>query len=126
MEFSIVRQGEQGAALTADASAGLPPAALTDISPPHTTRPLASTANPLSVKNSLSTSSPTAVMTVSAGISTASSVSTGRRRPEASGSPSVIRTQRSVPSRNAFGASSSRKTTPSFSASSSSSRSAGI
>ena len=40
MEFSIVRQGEQGAALT-------------DISPPHTTRPLASTANPLSVKNSL-------------------------------------------------------------------------
>ena len=63
---------------------------------------------------------------MSQGSSTVSPVSTGERRPLASGSPSFIFRHRSLPSFCSTGETSSRNFTPSAMASSSSSASAGM
>ena len=81
---------------------------------------------PFAVNSASSTCSPTAEMTRSQGISTVSPVGTGLLLPEASGSPSFILSQISLPSLCATGATSSKNSTPSAMASSSSSASAGI
>ena len=73
-----------------------------------------------------STFSPMAERTRSHGISNVSPVATGLRRPEASGSPSFILLQTSLPSFCSTGAASSTRFTPSSMASFSSCSSAGI
>ena len=89
-------------------------------------RPAAPTSTPYADRASRSTNSPTAERTVSQGMETISPVSTGERRPEASGSPRRIFLQRSIPSLCSTGAASSRNAAPSARASSSSSASAGM